>query len=163
MRSTNSLLRVAALAVALMAIPAIAGAQTIETPNLHLMSGLLNFTRGQAVSIDFCNVDRVARDVRLYFVDTNGNVLKTASFQVAPGESVGLNFTHPELPRTSPARAGIRGVVVIVDPQDPDTDPPSGDLSLGSMQIYDASTSRTLIGLLLPAVRNANLYFPTDQ
>jgi len=43
------------------------------------------------------------------------------------------------------------------------TTPPNPDLSLGSIEIYDVLTSKTLIGLLLPAVRNANVYFPTDQ
>ena len=163
MRSINSLLRAAALAVVLMAIPAIAAAQTIEIPNLYLMSSLLNFTRGQAVSIDFCNVDRVTRDAKLYFVDINGNILKTAAARVAPGQTVSLNFTFGELPRSSPIRVGVRGVIKLAHPPDPDTDPPSPDLSLASMQIYDVLTGKTSFGLLLPAVRNPDVYFPTDQ
>jgi hypothetical protein len=163
MRSINSLLRAAAFAITLIAIPVIASAQTTEAPNLHLMSGLLNFTRGQAVSIDFCNVDRVARDVRLYVVDVNGNILKTASAQVAPGQSVSLNFTYGELPRSSATRVGVRGVVVLPVSPDPDADPPTEHLSIGSMQLYDILSGKTSFGLLLPAIRNLNVYFPTDQ
>jgi hypothetical protein len=163
MRSVNSFLRVAALAVALMAMPAIAGAQTIDVPNLYLMSNTIHFTKGQAVSIDFCNVDHVARDVRLFFADANGNILKMASARAAPGQTVSLNYTYGELPRGSASRMAMRGIIAIADPPGPDADPPTPDLSLGSIEIYDVLTSKALIGLLLPAVRNANVYFPTDQ
>jgi hypothetical protein len=101
--------------------------------------------------------------VKLYFVDINGNILKTASARVAPGQTVGLNFTYTEMPRSSAARLGVRGVVKFADPPGPDADPPQLDLSLASMQIYDVLTGKTSFGLLLPAVRNADLYFPTDQ
>jgi hypothetical protein len=163
MRSINSLLRVAALAIALMAIPTFAAAQTTELPTLHLMSSLLNFTKGQAVSIDFCNVDRVTHEVKLYFVDINGNILKMSSARVLPGQTVGLNFSYTEMHRSSSTRVGVRGVVKFTDPPSPDADPPTPDLSLASMQIYDVLTGKTSFGLLLPAVRNADLYFPTDQ
>src|SRR4030095_10285291 len=163
MRSINSLLRVTALAAALMALPAIAAAQTIEIPNLYLMSGLLNFTKGQAVGIHFCNVDKVTRDANLYFADMNGNILKTASARVAPGQTVSLNFTYGELTRGSASRMGSCGALAIVDPPEPDADPPTPDLSLGSMQIYEVLTGKTTFGLLLPAIKNPNVYFPTDQ
>jgi hypothetical protein len=168
MRSINSLLRVSALAVTLMAIPAIAAAQTIEIPKLYLMSSFIHFTKGQAVSIDFCNVYKVSRDVTLNFADVNGNVLKTASARVAPGQAVSLNFTYGELPRGSSTRMGIRGIIAIADPPgeaDPPTeaDPPSERLSLGSIQVYEVLTGKTTFGLLVPAVRDANVYFPTDQ
>jgi hypothetical protein len=127
------------------------------------MSRLLNFSRGQAVSIDFCNVDRVTRDVKIYFIDSNGNQLKSSPMRVAPGQTVSLNFTFGELPRTSPVRVGVRGVVVLVTPPDPDVDPPNPDLSLANLEVYDVLTGRTSFGLLLPAVRNPNVYFPTDQ
>jgi len=146
-----------------MAIPAMAAAQTIEAPKLYLMAGLIHFTRGQAVSIDFCNVDRVTRDVKLYFVDANGNVLKTSSAQVAPGRSASLNFGYNELPRGSASRMAMRGIIAIADPPSPDADPPNPDLTLGSIQIYDVLTGRTEFGLLVPAVRSLNVYFPTDQ
>jgi|RhiMethySRZTD1v2_1073278.scaffolds.fasta_scaffold469654_2 hypothetical protein len=174
MRSINSLLKVAALAAALMAIPAIAAAQSIDVPKLYLMSSLINFTKGQAVSIDFCNVDKVTREVRLYFVDVNGNVMKTSSARVAPGRAVSLNFTYGELPRGSASRMAMRGIIAIGDPPseadppgeaDPPTeaDPPSENLSLGSIQVYEILTGKTTFGLLVPAVRNLNVYFPTDQ
>ena len=168
MRSINSLLRVAALAAALMAIAAIAAAQTVEVTKLYLMSSFINFTKGQAVSIDFCNVDKVTRDVKLFFVDANGNVLKTAPARVAPGQAVSLNFTYGELPRGSSARMGIRGIIAVTDPPGEanpptETEPPDPELSLGSMQVYDVLTGKTTVGLLLPAIRNLNVYFPTDQ
>ncbi|MFL6466665.1 MAG: hypothetical protein ACJ72Z_01765 [Pyrinomonadaceae bacterium] len=163
MRSINSLLKVAALAAALMAIPAISAAQTIESPKLYLMSSLIHFTKGQAVSIDFCNVDKVTRAANLYFADVNGNILKTASARVAPGQTVSLNFTYGELPRGSAARMGIRGIISMVTPPEPDADPPEPDLSLATMQVYDVLTGKTSFGLLLPAIRNLNVYFPTDQ
>jgi hypothetical protein len=162
MRSINSLFRVAALAVALLAIPAIAAAQTVEVPKLYLMSGLINFTKGQAVGIHLCNIDKVARDVTLNFVDANGNLLKTSSERVAPGQAVSLNFTYGELPRGSSPRMGIRGIIAIADPPT-DVDPPQSDLSLGSMQVYEVLTGKTTFGLLLPAIKNLNVYFPTDQ
>jgi|SRR5688572_10640897 len=174
MRSSNSLLRVAALAVALMAIPAIAAAQTIEVPTLRLMSSFIHFTKGQAVSIDFCNIDKVTRDVTLNFVDVNGNVLKTAPARVAPGQAVSLNFTYGELPRGSASRMGIRGIIAVADlptEGDPPTeadppseaDAPSEHLSLGSIQVYDVLTGKTTFSLLVPAVRDANVYFPANQ
>jgi hypothetical protein len=58
---------------------------------------------------------------------------------------------------------GVRGVVKFFGSPDPDADPPGPDLSLASMQIYDVLSGKTSFGLLLPAIRNADLYFPTDQ
>jgi hypothetical protein len=148
---------------ALLAIPAIASAQTTGPVNVYLMSRLLNFTRGQAVTLNFTNVDRVTREARLYIVDANGDPLKTATTRVVPGQTVGLNFTFTELRRVNATRVGLRGVVVLTTPPEPDADPPSPDLSLSDMEIYDVASGKTTFGLLLPAVRNPNVFFPTDQ
>jgi len=147
---------------ALMAIPAISPAQTSEPVNVYLMSRLLNFTKGQAVSLNFTNVDRVTREAKLYFLDVNGNTLKTASARVLPGQTVALSFSFTEVTRTSQTRVGVRGVVVISDPPG-EVEPPEPDLSLANLEIYDVQTSKTTFGLLLPAVRNLNVFFPTDQ
>jgi hypothetical protein len=162
MKPIRSILKLTLLSMALAISAGVASGQTIESSKVYLMGGLLNFTRGQAAAIDFCNVDRVARDVRLYFLDVNGNILKTAMGRVAPGQSIGLNFSFGELPRSSLMRVGIRGVVVIADPPG-GVDPPDPDLSLANMEIYDVLTGRTSFGLLMPAVLNLNVYFPTDQ
>lgn len=168
MRS-RSILKVAILSIALMAMPAIAAAQTIELPGtVRLASATLNFTRGQAVSIHFCNVNPVAVNAKLFILDANGNTLKSASGRVLPGQTVGIWFEFSSLPRTSPIRVAVRGAIkVTADPpgeSDPPTesDPP-GELSLGSMEVYDVLTGRTTYGLLVPAVRNPNVFFPTDQ
>jgi hypothetical protein len=145
------------------ALPLASAAQTTEGGRVYLMSRLLNFTKGQAVGIHFTNVARGAEIAEINFVDANGNILKTASGRVAPGQSVGLNFTFGELPRGSSGRVGIRGVIVVVQPTEPDTTPPEPDLSLANMEVYDTQTGRTSFGLLLPAVKNLNVYFPTDQ
>jgi hypothetical protein len=146
----------------LLAIPTIAGAQTIDL-NVYLLSRTIHFVKGQAVSIDFCNVDRVTRDVKMYFVDEMGNTLKSSQARVLPGQTVSLNFTFGELPRGSSMRVGIRGAAVVVDPPEPDSTPPTPDLSLANLEIYDTQTGRTSFGLLLPAIRNPNVLFPTDQ
>ena len=156
-------LKLVLASIGLLAIPAIAAAQTTQLPNLHYMSDLLNFTRGQAVTLNFTNVDREPRNVSLNFVDANGNLLKTAGGRVLPGQTVSISFSFTELPRTSSVRVGIRAVAVIVDPPSPDTDPPSPDLGLAQMELVDVQSSKTQFGLLLPAVRNANVFFPTDQ
>jgi hypothetical protein len=145
---------------ALLAIQAFAGAQTTEPVNVYLMSRLLNFTRGQAVSLNFTNVDRVTRDAALYIVDTDGNTLRSATARVAPGQTVGLNFTFGELSRVNSTRVGLRGVVVLAQPPEPDVEPPTADLSLGNIEVYDVPTGKTTFGLLLPAVRSLNVYFP---
>lgn len=163
MRTRNTLLKTAFLAIVLMAVPVIAGAQTELPGNIYLMSRLLNFSRGQAVSIDFCNVGRVMRDVRIYFVDANGNVIKSALRRAAPGQTVDVLLNFADLPRNGPARVGVRGVVVIPGLQDGQVDTPEPDLSLANMEVYDVLTGRTSFGLLLPAVRSPNVYFPTDQ
>ena len=152
-----------AASVAFLAIPAFAAAQTPQLPaNTYYMSGLLNFTRGQAVSLNFTNVAREPRDVSLNFLDANGNVLKTESVSAFPGQTVSISFSFTELPRTGSTRVGIRAVAVLVDPPDPD-DPPSPELGLAGVELFDVQSSKSLIGLLLPAVRNANMFFPTDQ
>ena len=165
MRSQRLFLTLIAASIALLAIPAIAAAQTTELPrgNVYCMSSLINFTRGQAVSINFTNVDRQIRDIKLSFLDANGNILKTASGRVVPGQSVSLSWSFAELSRTSPTRFGVRGVAVVVDPPEPDADPPDPDLSLSNMEVYDVLTGKVTFGLLLPAVRNVNVFFPTDQ
>jgi hypothetical protein len=155
-------LNLIAASFAVLAIPAFAAAQTTEV-NVYLMSKLLNFTRGQAVSLNFTNVDRVERDARLYFIDANGHTLKTSAVRVVPGQSASLSILFTEVPRTSQTRVGVRGVVVLADPPDPDADPPQPDLSLANLEIYDVQTSKTTFGLLLPAVRSLNVFFPTDQ
>ena len=149
--------------IAAFALPAIGSAQITDGTRVYLMSSLLNFSRGQAVSLNFTNVDRQVRDARLNIVDANGETLKTATGRVLPGQSVSLNFTYGELPRGAALRAGVRGVVVLVTPPEPDADPPSPDLSLANLEIYDVLTGKTSFGLLLPAVRSLNVYFPTDQ
>ena len=164
MKPSRLFLRLALLGIAFMTLPVIAAAQTTEIGgNVYLMSRLLNFTRGQAVGIHFVNVAREPVSARMYFVDENGNVLKSASTRVVPGQAVSLNFTFGELSRTSPTRVGVRGVVVLTTPPEPDTDPPEPDLSLANMEVYDVLTGKTTFGLLLPAVRSLNVFFPTDQ
>ena len=149
--------------VALLAIPAFSAAQTPELPrSTHYMSGLLNFTRGQAVSLNFTNVAKEPKDVSLNFLDADGNVLKTELARAIPGQSVSISFSFTELPRTSSTWVGIRAVAVLSDSPDPD-DPPAPELALVAVDLFDTQSSKSLIGLLLPAVRNANVFFPTDQ
>jgi len=114
------------------------------------------------MTLNFTNVDRVERDAQLYFIDVNGHTLKTASARVVPGQTVSLSFSFTELPRTNLMRVGVRGVVFLADPPG-EIEPPEPDLSLANMEIYDVQTSKTTFGLLLPAVRSLNVYFPTDQ
>ena len=163
MRTRKLLVTAAFMAIALIAVPTIAGAQTELPGNIYLMSRLLNFSRGQAVSIDFCNVGRVTREVRIYFVDVNGNVIKSAVKRAAPGQTVDVLLNFADMPRNGTARAGVRGVVVIPGTQDGQADVPEPDLSLANMEVYDVQTGRTSFGLLLPAIKSLNVYFPTDQ
>jgi hypothetical protein len=151
-----------AASVVLLAIPVFAAAQTELPRSTHYMSGLLNFTRGQAVSLNFTNVAQEPKDVSLNFLDANGNVLKTELARALPGQSVSISFSFTELPRTSSTRVGIRAVAVLVDSPDPD-DSPAPELALVGVDIFDTQSSKSLIGLLLPAIRNANVFFPTDQ
>ena len=161
MRTRRLLLGSVIAGFVLLAIPTIAGAQTIDL-NVYLLSRTIHFVKGQAVSIDFCNVDRVARDVKMYFVDEMGNTLKSSQARVPPGQTVSLNFTYGELPRGNAMRVGIRAAIAVVAPTDT-VDPPQPDLSLANLEIFDTQTGRTSFGLLLPAVRNPNVLFPTDQ
>lgn len=161
MRLRRLVLQLVVASFALLAIPAFAAAQSIDL-NVYLMSRTIHFVKGQAVTIDFCNVDRVARDIKMYFVDENGNTLKSAAAHVLPGQTVSLNFTFGELPRGSAMRAAVRGAIVVADPPG-ETNPPEPDLSLANIEIFDTQTGRTSFGLLVPAVRNPNILFPTDQ
>jgi hypothetical protein len=146
-----------------------ASAQTIDPPRkFYYMSGLTFIARGEAVGIHFCNVNPEAREVKLYIMDANGRTLKSASGRVMPGETQGISFSFSELSRTSPIRVGVRGVAVLsdppseADPPDPDADPPS-ELGLVSMSVADVLTGRVSFSLLLPAVKNSRVFFPTDQ
>src|SRR5215468_7118250 len=141
MRTRKLLLGAIVAGFVLMAIPAFASAQSIDL-NVYLLSRTIHFTRGQAVSIDFCNVDRVARDIKMYFVDEMGNTLKSSPARVLPGQTVSLNFTFGEMPRGSSMRAGIHGAIVVANPPTPDVDPPQPDLSLANLEIYDMQTGR---------------------
>jgi hypothetical protein len=164
MISRNIFLNLIAASVALLAMPAFAAAQTNELArNTHYMSVLLNFTRGQSVSLNFTNVDKEMRDVSLNFLDGNGNMLKTAPARVLPGQTASISFSFTELPRTSSTRVGIRAVAVLYDPLDPEANPTSPELGLVQVEVFDLQSSKTVIGWLVPAVRNANVFFPTDQ
>lgn len=164
MKSNSLFLRLFLLGAALMAAPALSSAQTTEVGgNVYMMSGLINFTRGQAVGIHFCNVAREPAYARMYFVDADGSVLKSASARVFPGKTMSISFSFSELPRSSPIRVGVRGVVVLAQPPDPDVQPPEPDLALANMDVFDVLTGKTSFGLLVPAVRSLNVYFPTDQ
>lgn len=152
------------MGIALCAVPAIGSGQTAEVDgNVYLMSRLLNFSKGQAVGIHFCNIARETTAAKIYIVDANGNVLKSASARVLPGQTVSISFSFSELPRSTPQRVGVRGVVVLAQPPDPDAQPPDPELGLANMEVYDVLTGRTSFGLLLPAVKSLNVYFPTDQ
>lgn len=160
---------IACACMLLVAMQAAASAQTIDPPRkFYYMSGLTHIARGEAVGIHFCNVNPEAREVKLYILDASGRVLKSASGRVMPGESQGISFSFSELPRTSPLRVGVRGVAVLadppteVDPPDPDADPPT-ELGLVSMSVADVLTGRVSFSLLVPAVKNSNVFFPTDQ
>ena len=160
----NIFIKLVVVSSVLLATAGISSAQTTELPgDIYYMSGLLNFTRGQAVSLNFTNVDREPRSVALNFADANGNVLKTAMMRALPGQTVSLNFSFTELTRTSSTRVGIRGGIALSMPTEPDADPLDPDLGLAGIELFDVQSSKTLIGLLLPAVRNANVFFPTDQ
>lgn len=164
MRSRSSFLKFVLLGTVLCSVPAIAFGQTTQIDgSVYLMSGLLNFSKGQAVGIHFCNVARETAAAKIYFIDANGNTLKTASARVLPGQTVSISFSFSELPRTSLQRIGVRGVVVLATPPEPDAQPPDPDLGLANMEVYDVLTGRTSFGLLLPAVKSLNVYFPTDQ
>ena len=164
MRSKSLFFKFVLLGIVLCVVPAIGLGQTTQTDgNVYLMSRLLNFSKGQAVGIHFCNVARETAAVRFFFVDANGNIFKSASARVLPGQTVSISFSFSELPRSSPLRVGVRGVVVLTQPPDPDAQPPDPDLGLANMEVYDVLTGRTSFGLLLPAVRSLNVYFPTDQ
>ena len=164
MRSGNSFLKFVLIGIALCAVPAIGSGQTTEVGgDVYLMSRLLNFSKGQAVGIHFCNVARETAAAKFYVVDANGNILKSASARVLPGQTVSISFSFSELPRSSPQRVGIRGVVLLTTPPEPDAQPPDPDLGLANMEVFDVLTGRTSFGLLLPAVKSLNVYFPTDQ
>ena len=152
-------LKLVLVSVTVLAASAFTSAQTTQLPNIHYMSSWLNFTRGQAVTLNFTNVDSVPRNVSLNFLDAYGNLLKTANARVLSGQTVSLSFSFSDFDRTSSTRVGIRGVAVVVDPPDANY-PPSPELGIVGMELFEVQSSKTLIGLLLPAVRNANVFFP---
>jgi hypothetical protein len=163
MKTKGSFFKLIIASIFLAAVPAIVSAQTTETRQIcHLMSSLVNLSKGQAVSLNFTNVDRIPREVKLYILDANGDSLKSASWRVVPGQSVSLNFAFGELGR-APQRVGVRGVVMLSEPPQPDAYLPQPDLLLGNLEVYDIATGKMTFGLLLPAVRNINVLFPTDQ
>lgn len=163
MKVNNSFFKLIIASIFLAVAPIIAAAQTTEIGrSVYLMSGLANFTKGQAVSLDFTNVDRVPRDIKMFILDANGDTLKSVTWRVNSGQSVSLSFMFGDLGRINTQRMGVRGVV-IVQPTEPDANPPQPDFSLANLEIYDVATGKTTYGLLLPAVRNINALFPTDQ
>lgn len=160
MRSLRSSIKMIAACLVLAAIPSLTAAQSTEIPDTFCVSGLIGLSRGQAVSLNFTNNAREVTVAHFYFLDTEGRLLKSSSVRVLPGQSLGLELSYRELRGASPGRAQIRGVVRLTEPPEPDADPLSPDLVRSNLEIYDEATGKTAFGLLLPAIRNARLYFP---
>jgi hypothetical protein len=167
MKSRSLFLKFFAACLALVATPIFTAAQTTELGSpLYCMSGLIGLNRTQAATLNFTNVDRQLRVAHLYFLDADGASLKSSTERVMPGQSVNLMLSYSEVAgRGYDGRVQLRGVIVLADPpgeSDPpgEVTPPDPDLSISSLEVLDEATGKTSFGLLVPAVRNARIYFP---
>jgi hypothetical protein len=162
MKSRSLFKIIIATCLVLVAIPIFAAAQStgdeVFHPDLRL-SGLTGISRGQAASLNVTNSSREVKEVQFFFIDRNGQLLKSSSARILSGQSLSLTLSHSEL-RDLAGRVQIRGAVRLADPPNPDADPPNPDLVISNLEIYDEATGKTSFGLLLPAVRGANVYFP---
>ncbi|HJQ22559.1 MAG TPA: hypothetical protein VKA60_01500 [Blastocatellia bacterium] len=150
----------------LAAIPLITVAQTTPlagTSDTFYCSGLIGLSKDQTASISYTNMDREVKDVRFYFFDADGSLLKSSSARVSPGQSLGLELSYRELRIPEGGLARIRGTVRLTTPPEPDATPPEPDLGMSSLNIFDEATSRVTFGLLLPAVRSSRIYFPFND
>ncbi len=166
MKSHSILKKIIATCLMVVAIPVFLAAQsrstevTTEPPPPDLwMSGLIGLVRGQAASLSITNSTRDVQEAQFFFLDMDGNLLKTSSARIMPGQSMGLTMSRSEV-RDPSLRVQVRGVVRLADPPNPDADPPQPDLVLSSLEVFDESTGKTSFGLLVPAVRSVNVYFP---
>ena len=132
----NKLIATCLLLVALLLFTAAQSTALEEPINVFAMSGLIGLSRGEAASLNFTNVDRQVREVRLYFLDITGNPLKSSMERVSPGQSVRLVLPHDEIRDTGQNRIPIRGVVVLGDPPG-EADPPGPDLVISSLEVFD--------------------------
>lgn len=157
MKSRSFSIKIPAICLLLVATSVVAVAQSsVEEgtqPDLRL-SALAGLSEGQAASLNVINSSREAREMQLVFIDTGGRLLKSSVARLLPGQSMSLLLSHSEL-RGHGGRLQIRGAVRLVDPPEP-------DLVISNLEIFDEVTGRTSFGLLLPAVRGINLYFPFD-
>jgi hypothetical protein len=162
MKSRSLFKTIIATCLVLVAMPIFAAAQStgdeVFQSDLRL-SGLTGISRGQAASLNVTNSSREVKEVQFFFIDLNGRLLKSSSARIVPGQSMSLMLSHSEL-RDPAGRLQIRGAVRLADPPSPDVDPPQPDLVISNLEIIDEATGRTSFGLLLPAVRGANVYFP---
>ncbi len=155
-------IKIIATCLALVAIPIFAVAQIRDDEVFHpdlMLSALTGISRGEVASLNVTNSSLEVKAVQFFFIDINGRLLKSSSARVLPGQSMSLALSHSEL-RDSALRVQVRGAIRLTDPPNPDADPPQPDLVSSSLEIYDEATGKTSFGLLLPAIRGTNVYFP---
>jgi len=137
------------------------------------MSGLVGITRGDTVGIHFTNVGRYTRSVRLYFLDAEGRILKSSAERVMPGKSVNIYMSYAEVGKGYD-RVLVRAVARFADPpseSDPPTesdppaeaDPPTEHTAVCAVDAFNEVTGRTSFSLLLPQVRDPQIWFAASQ
>ena len=179
MKSRSLSVRLIAVCLVLVAIPLSLAAQSIDDGTFRL-SGLIGISRGQAASLNVTNSSREVKEVRFFFLDVNGRLLKSSSGRVLPGQSMSMVLSRAEVrdPVGDPnGRVQVRGLVRFstppepdadppspdAEPPQPDVDPPSPDLVISSLEVFDEASGKTSFGLLLPAVRGTNVYLPVTD
>jgi len=157
----------------LVAVPLITVAQTAPpagASDTFYCSGLVGLSKDQTASISYTNMSREVKDVRFYFFDADGSLLKSSSGRVSPGQSLSSELSYRELRIAEAGAARVRGTVRLTTPPEPDADPPSPDanppqpdLGASSLYVFDEVTSKVTFGLLLPAIRSPRVYFPLND
>ena len=168
MKSRKLILKMIAICFAVVAIPVLTAAQSVVPPvPIYGNSGLIGLNRGETVGIHFTNVGRYTRNVRLYFLDTEGRILKSSAQEVMPGKSVSMYLPYIEVGRGYD-RVLVRAVAQMgydLTEADPPGagDPPSEHVVIIAIDVFNDVTGRTSFSLLLPAVRDPQIWFNPSQ
>ena len=107
-------------------------------------SGLFGLAVGEAASFHYVNLHRRQTEVELYFLDSDGKVLKQKQGLLLPYKALTLDLSFREL-----GSDGMRKLIRVHVRAGTPPDPIKG---VASVDVSDEATGRTSFGLLLPAV-----------
>ena len=103
------------------------------------------------MSLNFINASDEVLVATLLFQDWDGRPVRTSRAHVGPGESLSLGLSYGEVATQASVRIPVF-VVVLAEPLDPESDPPSQP-GVASLEVFDEMTGKSTSELLMPVMR----------